>query len=493
MWCRAEQTTLVDAVVRADGRVYRRIARSDSPVLDRAMPALSRAADFSLLWLGVAAGLHGFGGERGKKAAMRGVVSIGITSLVTNQVLKRVRWRDRPDASRLPLRRVARRMPTSSSFPSGHAASAAAFATSVAVEHPAAGVAVGALAGAVGLSRVATGAHYPSDVLTGFAVGAGIAGLGAKLVPSDQPLINGPRRGEAVEVPALPEGAGLVVLGNSGSGIELRNDHLSTIEKALPKARVLRFEPGDDLVAIAEEAAAGASALGACGGDGTIVALAEVAMRHGLPLAVFPGGTFNNFSRTAGIESMDDALDAVRSTAGTRVDVGTLNDAIFLNTASIGSYPGFVAERERLQPRFGKRIAAAIAGWRLFTAAPTVDLIIDGERLTAALFFVGNGQYVPLDFAPLFRPDLADGTLDIRVLDAGARGKRPRMAWASLTGAVERSSMYRRWTASDFEVSIVGPEAPIARDGELDSPAGRVRFGVLPQALTIYQPPAAGR
>lgn len=478
----------LSTVARADEELFARIARSDSALLDVTMPTLSRAADFSLLWGAIATGMQAVGSPRAQRAAVRGLVSIGVSSLLTNQILKRIRWRTRPDYAAVPLRRVARRLPTSSSFPSGHSASAAAFAAGVAIEHLPAGIVVGALAAGVGLSRVATGAHYPSDVLAGFAIGSSVAALGARIVPPMAPVLSDRFPSEQFDLPELPDGDGLVIIANAKSGVDQRNDDHTAIEEELPKARIVRFGPGDDLIALVEEAAASANALGACGGDGTVVAVAEVAMRHNLPLAVFPGGTFNHFSRTAHIDTMADAIAAVRGATGTKVDVATLNDSIFLNTSSIGAYPEFVTEREKLQPRYGKRIAAVIAGWRLFAKGPKVNVRIGDEHLTSALFFVGNGQYVPEDLAPLFRPSLADGKLDVRILTANRRGTRPRMAWASLTGTVERSSLYRRMSVEELEVDVKDGDVLIARDGEVDPPAENLRFGVLPQALTVYQP-----
>ena len=63
-------------------------------------------------------------------------------------------------------------MPTSTSFPSGHSASAAAFAVAVSDVVPALRVPLGAVAGTVAFSRVYVGVHYPGDVLVGAATGA---------------------------------------------------------------------------------------------------------------------------------------------------------------------------------------------------------------------------------------------------------------------------------------------------------------------------------
>ena len=442
-----------------------------------------------MVWLGTAAAMRLLGGRRTKRAAMRGLATVAVSSVVTNQGLKRLNRRARPDSNLVPLRRRAKRMPTSPSFPSGHSASAAAFATAVALENLPLGVALGGLAAGVGVSRVTTGAHYPSDVIAGFAVGAGVALVGAKIVPPVLLVVDSddqPRQESAV---ALPEGAGLTVIVNESSGAD-KPSIVDEIREGVPKAQIVTLGENDDLTDLAERALAdGAKALGVCGGDGTVVAIAEVAIKHDVPLAVFPGGTFNHFAKDARVPTVADTVAGIESGVGSRVDVATLNDNIFLNTASIGTYPEFVTERESLEPRYGKRAAALVAARRLLKAQPQTRLRVDGELVTAMLFFVGNSQYEPRDFAPALRPRLDDGKLDLRILVSGKRGLTARLLWATLTGTLESSALYIRKTVPTIDVEILeSDEVLVSRDGEVDDPAPRLRFGVKVRALFVYQP-----
>jgi membrane-associated phospholipid phosphatase len=148
-----------------------RVAATQSPALDRVMPRLSRAANHSVLWIALAAGLAITGRRPARRAAARGLASIALASAISNIVGKGLTHRARPAAAAVPVVRRLAHPPHSTSFPSGHSASAAAFATGAALELPGLAVPVGTLAAAVGASRVVTGVHYPSDVVAGFAVG----------------------------------------------------------------------------------------------------------------------------------------------------------------------------------------------------------------------------------------------------------------------------------------------------------------------------------
>jgi undecaprenyl-diphosphatase len=167
-----------------DVAVYATIAATPTPALDGFFGRVSSAADRSRLWLVTAGVLAAVGDGPGRSAAADGVVSIGLTSAVVNLGLKPLGDRRRPerDTYAIPVaRRVA--MPRSTSFPSGHAASAFAFATGVGSGMPALSLPLHLAAAVVAYSRVHTGVHYPADVVVGSVTGAALGQVAVALRP----------------------------------------------------------------------------------------------------------------------------------------------------------------------------------------------------------------------------------------------------------------------------------------------------------------------
>lgn len=159
-----------------DRATYEAVASTPTPMLDRPFRLLSRSADHSRVWLCLAAAMALVGGQRGRRAAAEGVMAIGATSAIVNLGVKRVFSRRRPERSG-PYSERHSPMPTSTSFPSGHSASAFAFAQAVGRHLPWAAVPLRLLAGAVAYSRVHVGVHYPGDVVIGSIIGGGTAAI----------------------------------------------------------------------------------------------------------------------------------------------------------------------------------------------------------------------------------------------------------------------------------------------------------------------------
>jgi undecaprenyl-diphosphatase len=428
------------------------------------------------------------------------VLAIAMTSFTASGVLKRLLPRRRPAAAEIPEYQTIPDPPTSSSFPSGHAASAAAFVTAVAMESPRAGLAIAPLAAAVAYSRIHVGVHWTSDVVAGAAIGSTLAMSTRRWWPvrgTDQAWAR-PRD----DAPALPAGAGLVLLANQRSG-DPDHDPADEVADALPAATVLRGTDGTDLHEeldkAASEGAAGngaVRAVGVAGGDGTVAAAASVARKRELPLLVVPTGTLNHFAHDVGIYDLQEAADAVQAGEAVAVDLGVVDihgparephARYFVNTASLGGYSDLVRLRERWQHRWGKWPAFAAALVTTLRRARPIRVRIDGKQRSIWILFVGNGPYHPRGLVPAWRPLLDSGLLDIRYLRADRRFSRARAVLALVLGVQRHTRTYTQREAPALSVELLDGHANLATDGEVLDEAGRFSFHVAEHPIAVYR------
>jgi diacylglycerol kinase family enzyme len=413
-----------------------------------------------------------------------------ISSTAANVIAKGLTGRSRPaswlDTPAAGLRRQVR-TPRTTSFPSGHAASAAAFATGVALEMPALGAPVGGLAAAVGASRLVTGVPYPSDVAAGFTLGAAAGLLTLRWWPrrpATPAAAARPRR----EAPASPDGAGLVLIVNCSAG-SASDDLAESLGKKLPAAEIIVASADDDLDGKFRDAAGRAAILGVAGGDGSVRLAAGIAGHAGLPLLVVPAGTFNHFAGDLGVGSADDALAALATGDSVLVDVATADGEAFLNTASVGAYADLVRAREEIEPAFGKWPAMIIALITVLRDSKPVELLVNGRRRRVWLLFAGNCCYEPSGAAPGYRPDLADGVLDVRLIDGSQPLARTRLIAAVLLGTLGRCRVYRTWSAETLRIAAPGTgPLPLSLDGEVTDRHSAIRLVKRPKKLLVYRP-----
>jgi diacylglycerol kinase family enzyme len=235
--------------------------------------------------------------------------------------------------------------------------------------------------------------------------------------------------------------------------------------------------------------------VGVAGGDGSLAAVAEVALEHDLPFACVPLGTRNHFAGDLGLDP-DDPLAALAAFGGEerRVDVGTVNERVFLNNVSLGLYASFVHDpsrktRNRLVAAL--RLVPAALGRGRRPLALSFETSERREERLALLALVANNDYGGDNAAELgTRERLDEGLLHLYVIEAVGRwtllGLLAGAAWrgsAATEGFVE-------WASSRLRVESHRARLHAAVDGEpvvLESP---LDFELRPRALRVLVPRA---
>lgn len=300
----------------------------------------------------------------------------------------------------------------------------------------------------------------------------------------------------------------LFIILNAGSGDTEAAVRRETIERELAAAG-RRFEltvieePGQ-LVEVARQMVAKAQRAGAtvvaAGGDGTINTVAAATLSSGCPFGVLPQGTFNYFGRTHGIP--EDLAEAVRSLLTARlqpVQVGRLNDHIFLVNASIGLYPTLLEQRERHQRQFWRgrfiSLLSAIATLFGFQKRLAIGLELNGvpEVIRTTTLFVGNNalQLEQVGFEP-DKLGVEDGRL---VAIAPKAVGRLAMLGLLLRGALGKLGEAKDVASFSFKRMTVRPGAwyrrrsvKVAIDGEVMRLKPPLEFEVIEDQLLLLVP-----
>jgi len=249
-------------------------------------------------------------------------------------------------------------------------------------------------------------------------------------------------------------------------------------------------------VLLSREVASGTPRVLVAGGDGTLARAAAVLAGTPVALAVLPGGTLNHFARDHGIplDPAEALALAATGLVGT-VDVGYVNDDLFLNTSSVGVYTRYVRTRERFEPVLGYWLGSLVAGLRvLLTLRPmTVVLASEGATRTCAgpLVFVGVGER-KLGLPGLGQP-APDGGRGLHVVMPRGRRQARRFAKAFSRldlGLPNGAPALGMDTAlvDRFRLRLSGSSAPVALDGEIKRVATPLDYRLAPGALRLVAP-----
>lgn len=306
--------------------------------------------------------------------------------------------------------------------------------------------------------------------------------------------------------PIMPAGP-LLILINAGSGRNNTVEMRQTIEEILQRAgrayRIILVTDPKRLERIARDAVSEALASDGvvviAGGDGTINTIANAALASGCPIGILPQGTFNYFGRAHGIpEEVGDATRALLQSYAQPVQVGLVNDRLFVVNASLGLYPKLLQDRETYTHHYGRsRWVATWAG--LLTVLRwkrPMRLIMEGHGVRTMLktftLYVGNNRLQMEQIGIPLGAAVEEGQL-------AAVALRPvatlGMLWLMLRGAFNRLGDADNIVSFGFQQMKVKPahlsprrRIKVATDGEITWLRTPLEFRVSPQPLYLLKP-----
>jgi diacylglycerol kinase family enzyme len=307
--------------------------------------------------------------------------------------------------------------------------------------------------------------------------------------------------------PAPPATGPLFVVFNLGSGAGDAEGARLAIEQACATAgrelHLLHIDDPSRLATVARDAVQRAQAahgvVVAAGGDGTLSAVAQAVLGSGCAFGVLPQGTFNYFGRTHGIpQDTAQAMQLLLHAPVQPVQVGLVNDRVFLVNASVGLYPRLLEEREGWKSRFGRsRLVAFGAGMATLLRgyrSLRLQIEVQGQtrRVRTPTLFVGNNalQLEQLGFP--HAQEVEQGMLAAIVLRPVGR---PTMLWLMLRGAFGRlgdADQVLSIACTRLKAGLGWPQTArsikVATDGEVLRLPLPLLFRVAPEVMWLIRP-----
>ncbi len=307
----------------------------------------------------------------------------------------------------------------------------------------------------------------------------------------------------------VPPDAPLFIVLNPKSGSHGDEDVRRLIEEALSAAgRTFSLHEHDGtpefdakVAGIVKEARARGGIVVAAGGDGTINSVAAATLGSGCTFGVLPLGTFNYFSRAHGIPSdVRAACQLLLARRAYEVQVGMVNDRVFLVNASIGLYPELLEEREAAKARLGRSRLVAFGAALGTLLRPHRRLRIQIEAKSGPRKVVTQSLFIGNNRLQLRRVGIAESEL-VEQHRLVAVMTRPVGLWGMLA-LVVRAALGRLGEAKDvqsfdFERLHVRPrlgrsKVKVATDGEVELLPVPLAFRVAPHPLWLLRPADAG-
>ena len=292
----------------------------------------------------------------------------------------------------------------------------------------------------------------------------------------------------------------LAIILNPASGLAGKPETATRItelfEAAGVRTRMHLLSAPEALSGVVErELAAGVDAVVAGGGDGTVNAIAAILAGGPTPLGVLPLGTLNHFAKVLQIPmDLDKAVDGIAKGHVTRVDVGRVNDRIFVNNSSIGIYPNIVERREQLRAEgHGKWPAFFRAVLEILRRETEVyvRLEVESRRIVSRtpFVFIGNNEYEVEGIHIGAHKRLDAGRLFAYLAPRVHTRELPKLLTAALLGRAKQDGHLEVVSAEELWIeTLYVRDISVACDGELLKLKPPLHYRSWPRALGVLVP-----
>jgi diacylglycerol kinase family enzyme len=263
------------------------------------------------------------------------------------------------------------------------------------------------------------------------------------------------------------------------------------------EALIVDLQQGQDPAGAARAASARTSIVVAAGGDGTVSRVAAGLVGTPAVLGVLPLGTLNHFAKDLRIPlNLEKAVATIAARRVGSIDVGRVNDRVFLNNSSIGIYPSIIDVREELR-RLGHRKwpAFALATFRVLRRYRGVFVRIEADGRQSVwrtpFVFVGNNEY-ELEGTRLGGRARLDGGRLFTYLAPHVRTRElPILLARALLGRVRQSGAFKIVSAPELWIDTPNTRrVRVALDGEMTTMTTPLHYRTCPGALKVLLPPA---
>lgn len=263
-------------------------------------------------------------------------------------------------------------------------------------------------------------------------------------------------------------------------------------------AKIALAKTAHELETLAKKAVAGdAEVIVAGGGDGSINLVAAHVIESNKTLGVLPLGTLNHFAKDLKIpQDLKEAVQIIVDGHVSRVDVGEVNQNVFINNSSLGLYPQIVRQREkRQQLGWSKGPAYVWAALGTLRRYPFLDvrISVDGQELNrrTPFLFIGNNEYQMETLNVGGRACLDKGELSLYMANRTGRLGMIRLALRALLGGLHQEKDFLALRAQEIWIGNRHKHLRVALDGEVKLLHPPLQYRVRPKALRVLTPAIA--